>query len=108
MCWKVGTVATTSPIKKYNADVDASCTTAVERIPENAWKLYPNPTKGKIHIDMNESVHKVVVSSILGKKIAIINDEINEIDLSAYPAGMYFITVTDINGAVATKPVLKK
>ncbi|VBB48361.1 putative Alpha amylase catalytic domain / Fn3-associated multi-domain protein [uncultured Paludibacter sp.] len=108
ICWNVGSVAATSPNVKYNADVDASCVTAVEKIPADNWKIYPNPTSGILHLDLPETVNKVVISSVLGAKIKELEVMSKQIDISSYPSGMYFITISDNNGAVSTKPIMKK
>lgn len=108
ICWKYGSVATTSPVKKYNADLDPSCTTAVEQIQENVWSVYPNPTTGRINIQTDRKLEKLVVYSVTGKILETIKGGLKEIDLTAYANGIYFISASDEDGRVATKQIIKQ
>lgn len=109
ICWKFGTVASTANgTTKYNADVDGSCTSAVENIAANSWRVYPNPTTGKINFDVPDNITKAIISSTLGAKIGEIMLLNKQVDISNYPSGMYFVTIYDENGVVATKPLMKR
>lgn len=71
---------------------------------EKRIMLYPNPTNGKISVEVIHLFREkaeISVTDILGRKVyeehvAINgNDLLKDIDLSPYPAGVYFVTVSD-------------
>ena len=62
--------------------------------PVFTWKYYPNPTSGKITIELSQEVEELFITDISGK--IILRDEPKTdiptmIDLSPYPTGIYFI-----------------
>lgn len=83
---------------------------SVGTIDGNNWSVYPNPTAGKFYIKyQGADIATVKVSDILGKTIAIVNPELanNEVsfDLSNQKAGVYIVTVTDVNGNTGTQKI---
>lgn len=59
-----------------------------------SWKYYPNPTKGKLTIEVGENVGEIFLSDISGKVLERYDAAIDkkfEIDLSAYANGIYFL-----------------
>jgi uncharacterized repeat protein (TIGR01451 family) len=69
--------------------------------------LYPNPTTGIIHLATNFEIKNLTIYTIYGQKV-IVDHKNNEIDISDYSAGIYFIEVEDSSGKKITKKVLKK
>lgn len=59
-------------LQKYNAD-ECSCATAVETIPADSWKIYPNPTTGNFNLNVPDNVNKVVITSLVGAKVGEMN-----------------------------------
>jgi len=67
-------------------------------------RLYPNPTSGRITIEVEDNLFTgVEVFSIHGTKI--IESDQSIIDLSDYPSGMYFFK---INGTAKTVKIIKQ
>ena len=69
---------------------------------KNTFKLYPNPTKSKVSIQINENVTnlEVIIYNVLGKKL--ITKKINalqnnkfELDTSTLNTGVYFVEITN-------------
>ncbi len=58
-------------------------------------KLYPNPTKGIIYIDLSsERTFKAVITNAEGRIVKMIKDiQTNKIDLTPFPNGQYTITI---------------
>lgn len=69
--------------------------------------LYPNPTTGIIYLATNFEIKNLSIYTIYGQKITV-DHKNNEIDISDYSAGIYFIEVEDSSGKKITKKVLKK
>ena len=66
-----------------------------------AVTIYPNPTSGILHIGgINEAITKVDVYSISGQKLKELPVADNEIDISKFAKGMYFL---HLNGETETK-----
>ncbi len=69
---------------------------------ENVIKAFPNPTTGIVTIESSDEVNSIQVKSITGALILEANSA-KEVDLSNYPAGMYFFTVNTVNGTQIIK-----
>lgn len=83
--------------------------TSTEENKESSIKLYPNPSNGRIFIEL-EGMQKVVVYNVLGQ--ILLNKEANgdvlQIDLSSFENGMYWLGITTQNGMVTRPFVLSR
>lgn len=72
---------------------------------QNSVKIYPNPTNGIIRIDMDQEFHNLQIADITGKVLFSqpINGKVQTLDITSYPAGLYFITLTSKEGKVTRK-----
>ena len=66
--------------------------------------LYPNPVKAVLHI--NETVKILKITDLNGKTLAV-KKNVNEVDMSNYPSGLYLITTENENGVFETQKVVK-
>jgi len=63
----------------------------------HSWflKYYPNPCKGILHVELRGNIHDLYICDINGKILmnVPVSKEQNaiEIDLTAYPSGIYFL-----------------
>lgn len=85
------------------------CTGINQHANDEEMIVYPNPTNGTITISGVEAYTSVAIYNMLGE---IIHTQANssdktEIDLAAFPAGVYFLQVTSGNGFV-TKKIVKE
>ena len=78
----------------------------VENDKNNDIKIYPNPTAGLIHIYSGEQIEEVIVRNAIGESIHKFST--NEIDVTAYPNGIYFVEVTTGKYKKIKKVVLSK
>lgn len=85
---------------------DGDALSVVENEMLNSVNIYPNPTNGVIYVNSNEVIEKVTIRSILGDLILVTNSK--EIDISAYPNGVYLIEVTTKKLKIVKKIVLSK
>jgi len=68
------------------------CPTAIKNIENENCIVYPNPTEGKIFVSNLKSPTAVSVYDNMGRLLQTVNTE-NEVDVSAYPTGLYFVKV---------------
>jgi alpha-amylase len=107
MCWDAGALVN----GKYTA-IPVICppTSVDENSVDNSWRFYPNPTHDKIFITMPNGVKEITVFSALGKACMvkpIFSNNSCTIDLTAYPPGMYYITLSGVDGKRVSKAVMK-
>lgn len=78
-------------------------------LPNNVL-LYPNPTKGTVHIlNDEEFINRVSVFDVYGRLLFAENIENNySIDMSSYPSGIYIIQMEDRYGNIHTEKIIKK
>ena len=71
--------------------------------------IHPNPTNGIVTIT-GENLRQAEVANMLGQQMLSVNGNGNElhIDLTALPAGVYFVNVTDEEGRKCVHKVLKE
>lgn len=83
-----------------------------EIIIDREVKLYPNPTKDILNIDFNGrnfktlEVYSIDAKKIITKNVSTIN--FVEVNLSAYPSGIYMVNLIDVNGKIYPNKVIKK
>ncbi len=74
---------------------------------DNAIKLYPNPTTSKIFVNYKAEPISISVCDLTGKKLIEFNNAfVNEIDLSEFGDGIYFINFK-FNNNTETKKIIK-
>lgn len=74
-------------------------------------KFYPNPTSGKITVEINAKIDELFLTDISGKvlsKINFTNKNQLEIDLSSYSSGIYFLKFRENNSWHAGKILLSR
>ena len=84
-----------------------------EPAPQLSFTVFPNPSKGTVHIGGNgKSIRSVRVSNVLGEEVyrmdtANCGTDIS-IDLSALKAGVYFVKVESSAGNFTSRIVLER
>ncbi|MEI6697176.1 MAG: Ig-like domain-containing protein [Bacteroidota bacterium] len=87
----------------------------IQTISENEkFKIYPNPSTGKVFIETNRSFtseYKIKIINILGKEENILftklTNSLISCDFSLLSKGIYFICLTDEKGMITTKKISK-
>ena len=71
--------------------------------------IYPNPTNGQITV-IGENLHQAEVFNMLGQQVLSVQGSGNEmqINMSAFPAGIYFVAVTNEEGRKCVQKVIKE
>lgn len=75
---------------------------------EKEFRLFPNPTSSKLIFDNNNlSIKEINIIDITGIKIKTIKQNLNAIDVSNLPSGIYFIQVIT-EDMIVTKKFVKQ
>nr|WP_321237262.1 aryl-sulfate sulfotransferase [uncultured Psychroserpens sp.] len=98
----IGRDLTPGPPLELNPDITACQSLSVADISISDIKIYPNPTSDFINIVSTHTIDKIVLYSILGKKVYEINGT-NTIDISAFNSGIYFIQIQSENKSISKK-----
>lgn len=69
--------------------------------------IYPNPTSDFVTVKSKVDVMSLAVYTVDGKKLSE-NYKENRIDLSAYPTGVYFVTIALKDGTTFNHKIIKK
>jgi hypothetical protein len=97
---------TPGPPIELNPDISACENLSVVDVAIVDLKIYPNPTTKLINITSSESIDKVELFNILGKKVVDVNYN-NSIDISALNAGIYFAKIYSGDRSISKK-IIKK
>ena len=72
-------------------------------------RIYPNPAKGTVHIDLGglryEDVQSLGIYNLLGMKVFEANQGVPDVSLEGIPSGVYFIKIK-INGQSVVKKLV--
>ncbi len=78
---------------------------SIEEFTQNAIKIFPNPVKNILHIDLSNPIAtQIEIFDILGKKV--FNQNINNsdsINIEVLHSGIYIIKITQNNASVSKK-----
>lgn len=69
-------------------------TMSINDLDKTNISVYPNPVVNQLNIQSNKPVNEVAIYNIEGKLIASHNDNLQKIDFTNYPKGVYLVTVT--------------
>ena len=84
---------------------------SIDQAEEGTISLYPNPANDVLNIALQgTAVNEVVVIDIYGKTVArtTVSEGSNTLDISALPAGMYFVQLRENGSVKATQKVIKR
>ena len=70
------------------------------------FAVWPNPTNGLLHIDAADAI-KVELYNLVGQ-LMLSKENPNDIDLSDFEKGVYFLVISDKNGAKSITKVIKE
>lgn len=80
----------------------------------SSFKVLPNPTRGIIEIDVNSNDQFLELTSLQGQTISqqnlLANNSENKItlDLTSYPSGVYFLSITTKSGEKKSAKIVKQ
>ena len=73
----------------------------------NTISLYPNPAQGVLNISSSNSITKIEVYDLLGKKV-VSNDNASNVNVADLGKGAYIVKVMQENGSVVAKRFIKE
>ena len=73
----------------------------------NTISLYPNPAQEVLNISSSNSITKIEVYDLLGKKVAS-NNNASNVNVAALGKGAYIVKVVQENGCVVAKQFIKE
>ncbi len=76
------------------------------QIGNNSLEINPNPSNGIFKITANRKLNKCEVFNINGDLLMNLN-EVNELNLSKYPNGIYFIKIETNDGLIVNQKLIK-
>ena len=78
--------------------VATSLSTNENNLNENQIRIYPNPAKNEIHIDINQSIQgkidKIAIYNLLGELVFRSNQYLETIKLDNFSSGIYVIKIS--------------
>ncbi|CAC9975196.1 T9SS type A sorting domain-containing protein [Flavobacterium panici] len=87
-----------------------ACTLGIEDLVFEKLAVYPNPTKGELHID-NIVLEKASVYDVLGKLVTTTKftngSNTNSINLSGFPKGIYYVYLESEGSTLVRKIIIK-
>lgn len=92
----------------YNCTVDFNVTInntlSIDNIDKTEFTVHPNPTSSYVTFQTNLTSYSVVLTDIYGKSLGNFLNK-SQMDLSAYPSGVYFARISDLNNLNASKSI---
>ena len=74
----------------------------------NIISIYPNPTTDYLYIESDLDIKDIQISDLNGRVINNLEFQDNKINLASLQTGIYFAKISDINGKILTKKIVKK
>ncbi len=81
--------------------------TSISEIDLFKVEVFPNPSNDVINIKSEEIVNQVTVFSLSGKQLFRTNQNTNQINLTGFKSGIYFLVIETKKGTL-TKKIIKK
>ncbi len=90
-------------------------TTLMQEFSKRNIRIYPNPSNGKITLEMNEVNHdryNVIINNLLGQTVHTIEQEISgffteDIDITKFGEGTYLITISNSLSKITEKVIVE-
>ena len=77
---------------------------------KNKVNIYPNPTKGRLYIEVNESmnIYEISLVNIQGQIVRGYESSATQLDVSGIAEGIYFIKLSSSEGDIIKKVLIEK
>jgi uncharacterized membrane protein len=106
ICYQVSAFYTTQEESEKSGDACVEEYVSITEPNKNSIvDVYPNPTNNVINL--TKQAEKILVYDIRGVILNTLSNS-RQVDLNAFPAGMYFLKITADNNQTTVKKVIKK
>jgi hypothetical protein len=97
--------------ESYSNNVSSSSSGIVQYSPLGAMEIYPNPVKNRLTINLHNPVDGTIrINNVLGQQVysktIFANNTIEQIEMSSYPNGVYFL-ILESQGQRLVKKIVK-
>lgn len=89
-----------------NFNLDACETLSIEQNEVIQTKVYPNPVASILTVESSQSIDKLEIYNVLGKRVGMISDS-NSMDMSELNSGIYMLKIFSGN-KVSSQKIIKK
>lgn len=99
-----------STIELIDNDVEVNVEFIYTDVTENANQaisIYPNPVSNELFIDASQEISELVVFDVTGQVVMKIVNQ-NRVDVSSLEKGLYFISISTIDGKVNSQRIVKQ
>lgn len=97
----------TDVVRQFKGTVASSLGTNDVEFANNTISLYPNPAQEVLNVSSSNSITKIEVYDLLGRKVASKNNA-SDVNVAALGKGAYIVKVVQENGSVVAKQFIKK
>ncbi len=96
-------------MKRLSGLTNTNCVGTIEIEKQIDFIVYPNPVQNSININAEENINKIVVTSMLGKKMIVksANSNSTVLNTASLKSGVYVVNVYT-NKGVGTKLIVKE
>jgi len=97
----------------YKVTIPTTCDLALDAdliSKESDISIYPNPIDNILNLTSKNKISEVTIDNLIGQQVydQVFDAEKAEINVSAFPPGIYFVQVTDGTGNVFVRKVQKE
>ncbi len=85
-------------------NIEVTGTTGINTVASSVFSMYPNPVSDVLTV--NGDIANVTITNAIGQEVIKTNQ--TSISTTNLRTGLYFVTVTDIEGNTATRKLIKK
>lgn len=78
-------------------------------IDQNSFQfgVFPNPVANVLSIQTEEELTSVEIVNLMGRSIQVLQSNVKNIDVSSLAPGVYVVKLTNLNGGVSLKKIIK-
>jgi hypothetical protein len=96
----------------YDESYDISESNGIVNLKNNSIRVYPNPTSGSLSVEFVESgfINTIDLYNMIGERVLGISNLSTDkytVELSGFPAGIYFLKINDSENSLVRKIMLK-
>lgn len=72
-----------------------------------SYRIYPNPVIDKIYFEPEQNIASIRIYNETGQLVVSQNNDVNSVDMSQHPSGVYFLRF-EVDNNIHTRKIIKK